>query len=133
MSSLTMQFSPEALSFMVNHIILPPKLPQEDDSDSTCELALVQFVRNQALAFQVNVPANYQMCWRRIVKMLDTWIKVNDFGSISKDVLVRAIYTLGSEGLLPTPSLSDLISNAQLTPFREHRSAHKMSECWTCA
>lgn len=93
-----MRYSQGDLNFMVNHVILPPKLPQCDDRDTKNELALVQFVREQAIAFQLKVPAENQECWRRITKMLNTWIEVNEHGWISKEAIVRAIAALVYKG-----------------------------------
>lgn len=89
-----MEILPEALDFMVNHIVLPPKLPQADDRNHDNELALIAFARDQAIAFQNDVSAESRPCWTGIVKMLTTWLEVNAHGSISKTALTRAITAL---------------------------------------
>lgn len=93
-----MGISPEALHFMVNHIVLPPKLPQADDQNHKFELALVKFARDHGIAFQNEVPAESRSCWAGIVKMLTTWLEVNAHGSISKEALARAMTTLNLQG-----------------------------------
>lgn len=93
-----MKMSPEALNFLVNHIVLPPKLPQADDSNHTYELALIEFAREQAITFQRDVLAESRSCWAGIVKMLTTWLKVNAHGSVSKEALMEAVTELNPEG-----------------------------------
>lgn len=93
-----MEILPEALDFMVNHIVLPPKLPQADDRNHDNELALIAFARDQAIAFQNDVSAESRPCWTGIVKMLTTWLEVNAHGSISKTALTRAITALCLKG-----------------------------------
>ena len=112
-----MKYSREALNFMVNHVILPPKLPQSDDTGSGYELALIQFVRDHSVAFQINLPAEYQDCWTRITKMLNTWIEVNEHGSISPEALLLATDALGYKGTYHL-LLSNTISILKLTSFR---------------
>lgn len=93
-----MKLLPEALDFLVNHIVLPPKLPQADDSNHTHELALIEFARELAIAFQRDVFAESRSCWAGIVKMLTTWLKVNELGSVSKEALMEAMTELNLEG-----------------------------------
>lgn len=93
-----MDLSPAALDFMVNHIVLPPKLPQADDTNHKYELALVEFARDQAVAFQKDVSPESRSCWAGIVKMLTTWLKVNAHGSISKTGLMKSVAALNLQG-----------------------------------
>lgn len=93
-----MTICPETLDFMINHIILPPKLPQADDSDFQCEISLAQLVHDQAIKFQANVPVVWRQCWTRTIKMLKTWLEVKEHGYISKEALSHAIMTLLQQG-----------------------------------
>lgn len=88
----------ETLDFMINHVILPPKLPQETDSNAKLEIALINFIYSQALVFQENVAMKWKPCWARITKMLKSWVKVAEHGSISKEALVQVMNTLAEEG-----------------------------------
>lgn len=93
-----MKISPGALHFMVNHVILPPKLPQEEDRNHDYELALIEFARRQAITFQSEVSVESKSCWAGIVKMLTTWLEINAHELISKEALTRATTALHPEG-----------------------------------
>lgn len=93
-----MEILPEALHYMVNHIVLPPKLPQADDRNVRYELTLMEFARDQAIDFQTDASAESRSCWAGIVKMLTTWREVNADGSISEDALKHAMTTLRQQG-----------------------------------
>lgn len=36
----------EEIGYLVNHLFLPPQLPQQDDSSSTCEDALLRLIQH---------------------------------------------------------------------------------------
>lgn len=93
-----MDISPDALDFIINHIVLPPKLPQADDSNPKNELALIKFALDQAVAFQNGVSTESRPCWAGIVKMLTTWQEVNSHGSIEENALLRATTALHLNG-----------------------------------
>lgn len=87
-----------ALKFIINHVVLPPLLPQSDDSSPACELELVRFARIQAIAFEDEGPHGSKACWGRIVKMLSIWLEVKEHGFISKGALMGAMSALSNGG-----------------------------------
>ncbi|MCJ1462481.1 hypothetical protein MMC07_001083 [Pseudocyphellaria aurata] len=89
-----MEILPEALHYMVNHVVLPPKLPQADDWEDRYERTLMEFARDQAIAFQTDASADSRSCWAGIVKMLTTWLEVIASGSVSEIALKQAMTTL---------------------------------------
>jgi hypothetical protein len=68
---------PDHLTYIINHLFLPPKLPQEDDSSPTGTQALLQHVTESAAAFvgslrNQNVDLSVLHCWRTLHKMLES-------------------------------------------------------------
>ncbi|KAI9773044.1 MAG: hypothetical protein M1835_006205 [Candelina submexicana] len=69
-----MAISGEDLSFIINHVILPPRLPQEDDSNTWYgSQALLRLVHEQIISFIERSPSQDANLWRPAVKMFGLW------------------------------------------------------------
>jgi len=44
--------NPEALAYVIDHVFLPPKLPESDDTEASHERVLLQHVHSTLKAFQ---------------------------------------------------------------------------------
>lgn len=130
--------SGNALKFIINHVILPPLLPQSDDASSLYELELVRFARIQAIAFEAEGPLGSKACWGRIVKMLSIWLEVKEHGFIFKGALMAAMSTLSDGGRFSSQQVPSLklilfqtallfISGAKMPPLLSERIFRKLS------
>ncbi|CAG8973653.1 hypothetical protein HYALB_00002219 [Hymenoscyphus albidus] len=62
--------SPQSLPYIINHVFLPPKLPQKDDNDFEQDSALVQECEAALTSFQTYLPAEERWRWAGCAKML---------------------------------------------------------------
>src|ERR1700683_2651651 len=75
-SDLNMHISdPDDVTYLIHHLFLPPKLPQEDDSSSACTQALLQHVTASAADFlevlcRQNADIGILRRWCTLQKML---------------------------------------------------------------
>lgn len=66
--------SRDDLLYILNHVFLPPKLPQEDEGDDARDIhniALASLVHEAAVDFLSLVSAEYTERWSAIIKMLE--------------------------------------------------------------
>jgi hypothetical protein len=66
------------LEYIVTHVFLPPKLPQEDDSDPNQDLALIEECSAALRSFQVYLPDQEHWRWEAPIKMLSKMLKLRD-------------------------------------------------------
>lgn len=77
-----------ALNFLINHVVLPPLLPQSDDSSPTYELELVQFARIQAIAFEDEGPHGFKSKGA----LMGAMSALSDGGRFSSQQLTKLTY-----------------------------------------
>ena len=98
-----------AAKFVHYHVVLPPKLPQGDDTNPEHELALLRFVLSSLDLFQAVLG---QEVVHAISNMFRNGIAVrDDAGTINENQLVAALQALATEGL----SSSRPVERLQLT------------------
>ncbi|KAF8970976.1 hypothetical protein BDZ97DRAFT_1901937 [Flammula alnicola] len=90
--------SMEDLLYMLNHVFLPPKLPQEDDTMAHRDVALCGFAYNASREFVRFLSQSQQQQWSSISKMLKTLLETTR--DLDKDVLVKDILRLGDGEVL---------------------------------
>lgn len=62
------------LLYILNHVFLPPKLPQKDEGDDARhvhDIALISLVHEAAGDFLTTVSAEYSQRWSSIITMLE--------------------------------------------------------------
>ncbi|KAF8853528.1 hypothetical protein BDZ45DRAFT_761738, partial [Acephala macrosclerotiorum] len=71
------------LEYIITHIFLPPKLPQEDDSDSKQDSALIEECREALRSFQARLPDQERWRWEAPIMMLSKMLDLRDpYGDI---------------------------------------------------
>lgn len=70
-----------SLEYMINHVFLPPQLPQDDDSGSTDDIPLLQEVGAALDAFQSYLPMQQHQKLDTCARMVKTVLKLRDSGS----------------------------------------------------
>ena len=90
---------------MVDHVFMPPRLPQNHESESRKKDAnLLGFVRQAAGDFSQDISTSEDgpdvaRIWKLIVKMLDVMGGIYGIQGISKDKLERALVRMTVGGL----------------------------------
>ena len=91
--------SAEALQYYVNHIFLPPKLPQEAED---CEHA--RSAEQGLLRLLLDIIRNSFQCstgdWKTIERMVECWIKLDSTPSISNSTLRTTLAEIKNIGRL---------------------------------
>jgi hypothetical protein len=90
------RFSSEDLLYMLNHVFLPPKLPQADDTNRDRDIALCRLVHDASLEFAGFLSQPQQQQWSIVNKMLRTQLKIAQV--VDKDVLAKDILSLKDGG-----------------------------------
>ncbi|KAJ7221940.1 hypothetical protein C8J57DRAFT_1593700 [Mycena rebaudengoi] len=94
----------ENIDYMINHLFLPPKLPQEhDDPDSSKQRALAQHLSNCATIFydrlrREDVESSVRAHWKNLKKMLSRFARIHEVAGMSPEHLAAAINKMNSKG-----------------------------------
>lgn len=86
--------SEEDISYLLNHVFLPPKLPQRDDNDKDTDrnVALCRLVSDASREFSKFLPQSQQRQWSTVSRMVRNLLEATRV--LDKDVLVTNISTL---------------------------------------
>ncbi|KAJ7035584.1 hypothetical protein C8F04DRAFT_1000632 [Mycena alexandri] len=102
-----------SLDYAINHLFLPPKLPQQDDStNADSQRALLQHISACAESFceglqEDGIDSRVRACWRRLRDTLLCFAHLHDVPSIDKNDLEAVVNAMGVSGeYIPLPSSS---------------------------
>jgi hypothetical protein len=84
------------LQYLLNHVFLPPKLPQEDDSDQERDIVLCQQIYSAALEFTGFLSQHQQQKWSVVSRMLEMLLHTTC--SLDKGPLITNILQLADGG-----------------------------------
>lgn len=71
------------LNYIINHVFLPSKLPQKDDSNATKGASLVKEVLLALRSFQDSIPEQERSEWIPCIKMVGNMLEIRDhFGGL---------------------------------------------------
>jgi hypothetical protein len=90
------QLSLKDLEYLLNHVFLPPKLPQEDDSDKERDIVLCQQMYRATREFERFLPQHQRQKWSVVTRMLEMLLQTTQF--LNNDLLVNNILQLGDGG-----------------------------------
>lgn len=109
-------YPPESLDFIINHVILPPKLPQEADDPQTSRAAEQHLLQLLSLTtdsychqYQQDThgtSSTFTETWRVIKTMLSRCATVISAHNLSTELLTGLFAQLVGEGMLQ-PSYAD--------------------------
>jgi hypothetical protein len=99
-----MSLSKNTFNYIFHHVVLPPKLPQEDDqredeSEWNLDRKLHLFVQEQWRSFVEDGPPGLKAPSEVVGHMLETWLEVDKQGSICKDTLTKIISDVRTYGM----------------------------------
>jgi hypothetical protein len=86
------------LHYVVDHVFLPPKLPQKDDSSDSNDATLCDMVYQVAKAYRNVLPARTQRRWTPILEMLYN-IHTLHQSSLSDDRIISAMQDMRPGGI----------------------------------
>jgi len=95
------------LDFIIDHVFLPPRLPQNDDSGSTKSESLITEVLAAIRSFQAHLPEQERSEWISSIKMVATMLELR--GHLGGLVATEVQTTLKRmmDGGRKKPSLGD--------------------------
>ena len=90
-------------SYIINHLFLPPVLPQTDDKDVECQKALLLHVVESANVFCQHleisgVDRTVHRCWRILYKMLLSMQTIRQDAFIDQQELQTAVQNMEVDG-----------------------------------
>ena len=83
----------DELFYLLHHVFLPPKLPQEEDLTTDHEVALCRAAYNASKKFVSFLDNEKQAEWGRVSKMLKMFLKTTrapDKAAMVQDILLLA-------------------------------------------
>lgn len=90
-----MDFSQDEVDFLINHLVLPPRLPQADDRDPRLERALLRLVADAAITFSSLIPKDQRPAVHLAASTIDQLIAARDEnGAVSPDKVLQAMKSL---------------------------------------
>ena len=87
------------LDYFINHIFLPPKLPQKHDSDAAREHALCVFMRKCTNQFLSLLPASQKKTWAPSFRFLGHLCDLYENDALAGDFLEGKLRHLGNDGM----------------------------------
>ncbi len=71
------------LNYIINHVFLPPKLPQNNDNDVTKSAALIEKVLAALRCLQAHIPEQERSEWTTCIEMVGNMLELRDhFGGL---------------------------------------------------
>ncbi|KAL9602747.1 MAG: hypothetical protein Q9219_001590 [cf. Caloplaca sp. 3 TL-2023] len=122
------QCSVQVLEFLINHVVLPPKLPQEAESEqltAKAEEFLLKLVSSEVKSFRQQAEPAFHHSWLIIEKMLRSWGSIKPHGPLSATILEKTVLALEDGDVLP---LKIRAQNAGII-IRQH-SERTILECF---
>jgi hypothetical protein len=108
-----MSLPKNTFDYIFHHVVLPPKLPQQDDghkedSERRLDRKLHQFVQEQWQSYTEDSPPDSKGRLDVVGNMLKSWLEVDKQGSICRDTLTRIISDVKIHGMAPLYTRRDL-------------------------
>lgn len=109
---ITMDDNPPTLTYIINHVFCPLKLPQKDDLDIAMEQALCETVLQYAKEYRNLLPVDRKPRWDPIAKMLTNLYDTQESIELSKEQIKRSMAAMNPGGKIFSslrPSLLSLL------------------------
>ena len=118
------------LNYIINHVFLPPKLPQKDDSNTAKGSSLLEEVLTALKSFQAHIPEQERSEWIPCIKMVRKMLQIRDhFGGLVAKEVETTLMEMADGGT----NLSASGNRTKLTrfAFRYPGVAYPLPECGT--
>ena len=83
--------------FLLNHVFLPIKLPQENDGDSGAT-ALLQILHRSVKEYALTQTGDAGVVWGHLAVSTSLWLEVHDNGSLCENTVMNALLSLQING-----------------------------------
>jgi hypothetical protein len=92
------------LKYIFDHVFLPPKLPQEDDSDFSKGLSLVRELEAALRSSQGYLPVHQHSDWLHCIKMISNMLETrdDDCGDLIPQALEKSLKSMLDGGKYPS-------------------------------
>jgi uncharacterized protein (DUF608 family) len=91
----------KSLTDLVNHVVLPPRLPQcEDANPASLEKNLLHLARCVTATYTSSLDSFTQTAWKPVVTMLGDWTEIKQGSDLRNDVMVSKLASLKPAGTL---------------------------------
>ncbi|KAI9776497.1 MAG: hypothetical protein M1839_009531 [Geoglossum umbratile] len=91
-----MHLTEQQLTFVINHAVLPPKLPQGEDPEASGNNdSLLAITLDSAIKFRALDSREWNQQWSTVVKALEAWGKIQNGGEVIKEDAENAMATMG--------------------------------------
>ena len=96
---------PSRLNYLIHHVFLPPKLPQEDDSSPAMDSLLAEYCLSALKSFQdlrvLHEPGS--PCWQSCIHMVDKVVRLRSgSGAFLSKELSKELTSLRHTGRITT-------------------------------
>lgn len=88
----------DAWDYIVQHVIMPPKLPQGDNQGGENDLALATFVQDAGEEFRAQLKGADVEVWKPIQKMLGHFVELNHEHGFNSATVKDILRNLGNGG-----------------------------------
>lgn len=90
---------PGHLKFIINHVFLPPKLPQQSDEGTGAKNAtFLKLIRHVAEVYHQNMTGSENLQWVPIVQMLNTLCLLENGSSLPAEAFLDAVARMTTGG-----------------------------------
>ena len=96
-----MTISTASLEYIINHVVLPPKLPTEAEPSNTAEEAeqyLFRLLLTSVQDYRQHVAQDQRASWDTIEKMLHRWNTLNAATTLPTELFVNFLSGLSQQG-----------------------------------
>ena len=118
------------LNYIINHVFLPPKLPQKDDSNAAKDSSLLEEVLTALKSFQAQIPEQERSEWIPCIKMVRNMLQIRGhFGGLVAEEVETTLMAMADGGT--NWSASGNRSELMRLAFRYPGVACPLPECGT--
>jgi hypothetical protein len=87
------------LEYIITHVFLPPKIPQEDDHNPKQDLALIEGCKAALRLFQAHLPCRESEQWKVSILMLSKMLELrNPSGDIQAEKVGLSLEAMKDAG-----------------------------------
>ena len=92
--------SSSSLNYVITHVFLPPKLPQEDDRNSNQDSALIEECRAALRSFRARLSGRERQRWVDLILMLSKMLELRDAsGDMLSEKVESALEAMQGTGM----------------------------------
>lgn len=100
--------SSNSLHYIINHVFLPPKLPQKDDNDVEMDFAIIEKCKEALQSFQAYISTNGDWRWAVCDKMLEKMLEMRDrSGDMTSENVEASLRSMIDRGMYTNLNITE--------------------------